>query len=585
MAILSNSSDKKKKYFITTLHKLNYPEGSKLIFFNENLFHLYKAEDRSPYKCSYIYRAEDIVKLYNSIDIDVNEKLVIYRREFSDLLNIYHNTNNSEKYWGLIIDQFLIILLKSIILNIKLFKKIKFKYFNKIYKTIKSENISNFYAFKGYVRSNDYKELLSLFVLKELNSKFVNLKYKNISKVGNKNKIKIYILLLRSIIRLYISFFKPILIVNGYIGLKNSIQFFFKSLGRIINVPENLLFYKVNNNFYIDQNFRQRIIISEKDIVDKIFNKIIGRLFPVSYLENFNSIKKDIKKISKKIKIIGTGNCHYYHDHFNILTSEILKRNNGKLLIFQHGGAISKTNNIELEHIDQKYASTKYYFDNPKGLGMHFFSEKKISFAEIKKRNSILILNTTSVFESNIYYQFPRYTNLDPSQVFFSNLNKFHKKKVLLKLFPQKESFKIKESWKKNFGNKINFLPILSNAKKEKFYKAKLVILNDISTPLWELLFCGLPFILICNKSTIDPWQYKKLFIRKIVKLKKINVFFNDPVKAADFVNSLDKDFLIEEWWKKINSMQIFLDFKNFLIIEKRNYLSRIVKDLRDLNK
>jgi hypothetical protein len=31
--------------------------------------------------------------------------------------------------------------------------------------------------------------------------------------------------------------------------------------------------------------------------------------------------------------------------------------------------------------------------------------------------------------------------------------------------------------------------------------------------------------------------------------------------------------------------MKIFLDFKNFLIVEKRNYLPRIVKELKDLNK
>jgi putative transferase (TIGR04331 family) len=585
MSNLLNFSDQKKKYFITTFHKLNYPVGSKLIFIDESLFHLYKEKDRSVYKCSYIHSKEDVAKLYNSTDILVKKKLVIYRKKFKDLLNSYHNKKNSEKYWGLIIDQFLIMLLKSIILKIKLLKKIKFKYFQKINQTTKNYNIADLRDFIFYVHSNDYKKLLSLFVLEELNGKSANIKYKSVHKVENKSKIKIYILCLRFFIRLYISIFKPILIVNGYIGFKNTKEFFLRSFGKIINIPHKFIFNEVNNNFFIDYNFRKRIRISEKDIIDVIFNKIISRLFPASYLENFNLIIKDIKKISKKVKIIGTGNSHYYHDHFNIISSEILKKKNGKLFIFQHGGGISKTNNIELEHLDQNYAHRKYYFDNPKGLGMHIFNKKKISFDEIKKRNSILILNTTLIFESNIYYQFPRYTNLEPSKVFFFNLKKSNKEKVLLKLFPEKESFKIKNSWKKDFGNKINFLPIFSNAQKEKFYNAKLVILNDLSTPLWELLFCGLPFIIICNKSTLSAWQYERLFIKKILKLKKINVFFNDPVKAADFVNSLDTNYLIEEWWKKISKMQIFLDFKNFLIVEKRNYLPRIVKELKDLNK
>jgi putative transferase (TIGR04331 family) len=585
MVKLLNFSDTKKKYLITTFHKLNYPKDSELIFIDESLFYLYPKEDRLVYKCSYIYSTADEVKLYNSVDIQVKKKLAIYRKKFKYLLNIYHNKKNSEKYWGLIIDQFLIMLLKSIILKVKLFKKIKLQYFHKISSTTKGLTISNLSAFILYARSNDYKELLSLLVLKELNNKSLNIKYQSIFKVKNKVKIKICILFLTHIIKLYISIFKPILIVNGYIGLKNSIIFFLRSSGKIINVPDKFLFNQVNNSFPTDQNFRKRLRISEKDVVDVIFNKIISRLFPASYMENFNLITKDIKKITKKIKIIGTGNCHYYLDHFNIMASEILKKKNGKLLIFQHGGAISKTNNIELKHLDQKYAFRKYYFDNPKGLGMHFFNQKKISLDEIKKRSSILILNTTKIFESNIYYQFPRYTNREPMKVFFSNLKKSNKKKVLLKLFAEKESFEIKNSWKKDFGNKINFLPIFSNAKKEKFYNTKLVILNDLSTPLWELLFCGLPFIIICNKSTLDAWQYEKLFTKKIIKLKKINVFFDDPVKAADFVNSLDMDYLIEEWWKKTIKMKIFLDFKNFLIVEKRNYLPRIVKELKDLNK
>jgi hypothetical protein len=72
---------------------------------------------------------------------------------------------------------------------------------------------------------------------------------------------------------------------------------------------------------------------------------------------------------------------------------------------------------------------------------------------------------------------------------------------------------------------------------------------------------------------------------KKFVKLKKINVWFEDPVSAAQFVNSLNKDLLFEKWWKKTCNSKIYLEFKNFLIIEKPNYHSRIVKELIDLNK
>ena len=307
---------------------------------------------------------------------------------------------------------------------------------------------------------------------------------------------------------------------------------------------------------------------------------------PANYLENFNSIKKNIKKISKKIKIIVTGNCHYFSDHFNILSAEILNNKSGKLIIFQHGGSVSKTNRLEIEYKDQKYAARRYYFDNRKGLGMHFFNKKKITFEELKKRDSILILSCEVYFEEDFFHNPLNYKNYYVSSlVFFSKLNQLNKKKVLVKLFPHKNSLKVKNLWEKKFEGKIYFLPFMSNAKKKRYYNAKLVILDEISTPIWEVLFFGLPFILICNNSFLASWQYNNLFKKKFNRLKKINILFNDPAQAAQFVNSLDKDYLIEEWWKKISKTKIFLDFKNFLIVEKLNYLPRIIKELQDLNK
>jgi putative transferase (TIGR04331 family) len=585
MVKLVNSSDR-KKYLITNFHKLNYPNDSRLIFIDECLFNLYSTEDKSAYKCSYIYSIDKLNNLFNSFNNIIKKKIPIYRKHFKDLLNDYHKVNDSEKYWGLIIDQFLIILLKSIILEIILFQKIQVKKFHIIYATIKKPNIFDTSAFVIYSRSNDFKKLISSLVLKELGNKFVNFKIINTGKIQKKNKKKIYISILRSFIRFYIYLVKPILIVNGYMGMKQSIKFFFRSFGKIINVPEPILFNEIYNNILIDKNFRKKIKILEKDIIDKIFNKIVGNILPISYIENFNSIKKNYIKISRKIKIIGTGSSHYHSDHFNILTSEILKNNSAKFLVFQHGGGISTTNNLESNYKDQNYAFRRYYFENRKGLGMHFFNQKKISLQELSKRSVILILNGAVSIGSVPYnYYQSRFVNLDPSVIFFSKLQKKEKKNVLIKLFPEKNSFIVKKFWQKKFVSKLNFLPIYSNSRKKNFYKAKLVILNDISTALYELLFCGVPFILICNQSTLEAWQYNKSFKKKFNKLKKLNVFFNDPVKAANFVNSINENYLIEEWWQEIRNTKIFLDFKNFLIVEKESYLPRMIKELKNLNK
>jgi putative transferase (TIGR04331 family) len=576
---------KKKKYLITNFQKLNYPIGSELIFIDEILFHLYSPGDKLNYKCSYVNSIEDAHKIKNSTNNIIKKKLKVYRKKLSNLFNFYHKTNNTQKYWGIIIDQFLIELLEVIIVEIKLIQKVKFKTFQPSQDIIKDKLIFSLIDFQYYMLSIDFKKLLSLLILRELDSKIVNFKYTKNSKINIQYKKNFFKSVLKFFIRIYINFFKPVLIVNGYIGLKNSVNFFFRSYGKIINVPENLLFNTVKDKFSLDNNFRKKIKVEDKDIVDKVFNRIIEKVLPCSFLENFDLIKKDIEKISTKINVIATGNCHYYSDHYNILSAEISKKKHGKLLIFQHGGLISKTNQLSIEYLHNTYAFRTYNFDDSRGLGQHFFNQKKLSSEEIKKRNLLLLLNANVYFQRNINYNPATYTHFDPSSVFFDNLNELNKQKTILKL-SSKPNYEIaKTYWEKKFNNKINILPTLSNAKKENFYKAKLVILNEVSTALYELIFLGVPFIMICNSKVVTSLQYKKSFNKKLIKLKFINVWFEDPVKAANFVNSFNKSYSIDDWWNKIQRSKIFSDFKKYIIVEKKNYLPKIVSELVDLNK
>ena len=305
---------------------------------------------------------------------------------------------------------------------------------------------------------------------------------------------------------------------------------------------------------------------------------------PCNFLENFNFIQNDIKKLSENVKVIGTGNCQYFSDHFNILNAEILKKNNAKFLTFQHGALISQTNLLSIEYSHKTYAHKTYNFNDPKGLGQHFFKKKKISVEEIKQRNLILILTANYYFDRNLRYNPATYVFSDPSFIFFKNLSEFNKNKVILKLSPKPNHEKAKNYWKKKFSNKINILPSLLNANEESFCKAKIVILNEISTPLYELIFLGLPFILICDYKSLSTFHYKNSFCSKFKRLKFINVLFEDPVIAANFVNSFNQNYSIDDWWNKVNKTKIFIDFKKFLIMEKNNYLPKIFNELKKLN-
>ena len=93
-------------------------------------------------------------------------------------------------------------------------------------------------------------------------------------------------------LRSYIFLFRPILILQGYFGAKNSISIFFKSFGRIFFLPSNKFFYKKKYFFKINEKSRNKIKVLESDFLDKIFNLLIGKLCPVTFSEGFDFIKK-----------------------------------------------------------------------------------------------------------------------------------------------------------------------------------------------------------------------------------------------------------------------------------------------------
>ena len=63
------------------------------------------------------------------------------------------------------------------------------------------------------------------------------------------------------------------------------------------------------------------------------------------------------------------------------------------------------------------------------------------------------------------------------------------------------------------FNNKVN---IITKWDKKLFNKFRIVVVDDLSTPICELLYIGMPFIIINN----EPEWLNKSIIKKIKKLK-----------------------------------------------------------------
>ena len=112
----------KKKYkLITYFKKLNYKRNCNIIFFNEFLETLYSD--------SFLKEINSVsaisLKNQNKKKINpffLNKKLILYRKFLSFKLNKFHKIKRDQKYWGLIVDfylMFLILIVKLILIITK----------------------------------------------------------------------------------------------------------------------------------------------------------------------------------------------------------------------------------------------------------------------------------------------------------------------------------------------------------------------------------------------------------------------------------------------------------------------------------
>ena len=107
------------------------------------------------------------------------------------------------------------------------------------------------------------------------------------------------------------------------------------------------------------------------------------------------------------------------------------------------------------------------------------------------------------------------------------------------------------------------------------FRNTKVVILDDFSTPLCELLFINKPTIVICESLA----EYNESFVKKIKKLKKLEFFFQDTKKASKFLNKNFEN--IDLWWDKVTSDQDFKKFRDHLFIDSKKFsYSKLAKSI-----
>ena len=541
-------------------------------------------------------KEERILLFENPIDYEKLLKLL------SNKLNLIHSTNHSHIFWRILIGPWLGSFLHvfferwknvetsfhnhkinhCIFLNLKedIFTPSDHKEFTSfalndlwnqfIYQNIIVNFISNKkIIFKDYPVSKQLKEL-------KIMPTGVNFKKNIYNELDIFKKITSYLLNTFDKKKYKYFFYKT------YLGSLNE-SILSASLGQmpIFSIIDSDSLIKSKKNNKLREKLKN--IFVGKNNFEKALAKIFSLQFPLVFLENYSQLEKfsTLGNIPKSPKIIFTSNAAWYDTKIAYHIAK-LKEKKVKLYYGQHGGAygLSKIHWPEMHEkiISDKYLTWGWAEKKTKKI-IKFGMLKKIKFNKNKffKKNLLMTLKVRqkyfiSMDSSTGTEMFSDY--MKDCSGFLLNLSKEIKSSTIVRL-PYISS-KIRDTdFYSNLEKNFNFYN--EDTIQEAYSKSKLVIHTSNSTPFLETLSENIPTILILNKKTNPVTSFAKKYIEK---LYDSNIIFDNPIKAANFVNTIWEND-IEKWWYKNNNQYAVKTFNNFFAKKEDN----IVKEIKNIIK
>ena len=92
-------------------------------YFADEYLNRYYEKYRQNKNLNYFFSIKSYSEI-NHLSKFVFKKISIYRDQLFKKLNLIHNKTYSKRYWGLILDQFLYLIVNTIYIETKIFKKI-----------------------------------------------------------------------------------------------------------------------------------------------------------------------------------------------------------------------------------------------------------------------------------------------------------------------------------------------------------------------------------------------------------------------------------------------------------------------------
>ena len=517
-------------------------------------------------------------KYYHRNTFFIQKKFLIYKRQLIQKLNTYHKVNENQFYWGQIVDMWLINLI-----TVAKFRMNDLFFLKKNYKNISIVNESRKKTYNDSAEFN-YDSAYSGRANQYIYSRIANiLKIKLIN--HNKKKKFIYVnnlicfrkFLLGKFFILYIKLFKPFVFFGSSFSTLDKIKLFFFSKGKVFF--GDIFFLKKKNQFsnILDNSFRGKLKFEENDIFDKCINSLIGDLIPKNFVENFSLIVKNLKNYSRYISGISTSYYFYYEDIYKILSAEI-KKNKGKLYVFEHGHYHIFYKQDLRRDAEKKYLDFDFRWDTKDGIGTAHFSRLKY-LKEYKNNNSLITL----FLEPRYKYNFKLINSMSKdlkekslnSLLFYRTLSDTLKSKFLLRPFGI--NFYDSLQWKNTFDKNPKAKGVIDLSKDSKVIlgKTKIFVANYFSNSFFEALYLNIPIIIFFN---LESYNFDKETNSFFNKFEELNIFHRSSKSAAEFLNL--NYYHIELYWNSKIVQDALDNFRKKCFGTNTDYIKNILKQI-----
>ena len=322
----------------------------------------------------------------------------------------------------------------------------------------------------------------------------------------------------------------------------------------------NFFDLKINENSQISNNKRNKFktLLSKVESKDDFIKFLLSNLhkdMPMSYLENFDLIKKTFSKVAKKKKVIFSMTSVENKDNFKIYLAESRKVSTKHIRV-SHGGGLKFNENDHTFDLYEKISDKIILWEKIKKNNIYENLSPTLPFIKSKNLKPGKACSIIFVEPPKYLVKFPESLLLEQSVEFFNELVQF-----VNQLNPEIRSqvkFRAKTSFYIGFNSEAKFGNIFGkshidkvsaeNTYKKTLVNSKLIISTYPQTAFSEAMYCNVPTLLIIKRN---HYQFSKDALNTFNNLKKNKIAFESFNDAAIHIHKHWEQ--IDLWWKSEN--------------------------------